>query len=68
MTQSLPKPEPVSSALGTINEAAVSMARKWHLIDEQGQLWCIRDGCQSHGTYPSLCCPVHLAEHRRRLP
>lgn len=63
-----PLPEPLSVSLGTVTQAAVEMAKKWRLIDDQGQLWCSKDGCTRHGTYPSLLCVEHLAEHRRKNP
>lgn len=48
-----------------INELALEMARKFHAIDDQGNLWCIL--CNRHpGILPSLTCVPCLAEWRRK--
>jgi hypothetical protein len=49
----------------TPEQAAEAMARRWDLIDSEGQLWCSKDHCDRHGTYPSLLCEFHLLEYRR---
>lgn len=56
-------PAPLSASL-PMDEAALALARKWDLIDDQGQLWCIR-GCGRAGKLPSLCCTVCLDAHRK---
>lgn len=61
-----PLPTPAGSSVTVTRDQAESWARRWNLIDDQGQLWCMKDGCDQPGTYPSLCCAGHLAEHRRR--
>lgn len=55
-------PAPVGKLL-PIDEAALAYARKWHLIDDQGQLWCMKR-CGRAGRLPSLCCSVCLAAHQ----
>lgn len=61
MTQS--SPAPLSAVLPT-DQAAIAYAKKWSLIDDQGQLWCIR-GCGRAGQLPHLCCVVCIAAWRR---
>lgn len=56
-------PEPVAKAF-PLDAAALSYAKKWKLIDDQGQLWCSR-GCGRAGQLPHLCCAVCIAAWRR---
>ena len=64
-----PGPSSLGDALGAINDAAMSHARKWGLIDAEGQLWCIKE-CGRKGMLPHLCCPFCIAAWREgdRLP
>lgn len=50
-----------------IDQAALSLAKKWELIDANGQLWCIK-GCGRAGQLPHLCCVVCITRHRRGMP
>jgi len=61
-------PEHVSKLL-PIDEAALSFAKRWGLIDDQGQLWCSKR-CGRAGRLPHLCCSVCLAAHQagQRVP
>lgn len=54
---------PVPSPL-LIHEAAEAMARKFGLINHEGQVECIK-GCGRLAQLPSLCCEQCLAWHRR---
>ncbi len=46
-----------------IDRAAIEYAKKWELIDDNGQLWCIR-GCGRAGRLPHLCCTICITRHR----
>jgi hypothetical protein len=61
-------PTPLGKLL-PIDEAALSFAKRWGLIDDQGQLWCSKR-CGRAGRLPSLCCSVCLAAHQagQRVP
>lgn len=47
-----------------IHEAAVAMARKFRLVNAEGQVECIK-GCGRLALLPSLCCADCLEWHRR---
>lgn len=67
MTEPASKPEPLASSLCRMSDAALAYAKKWNLIDDQGDVWCSyhHQGCDRKALLPSLACPVHLAEYRR---
>lgn len=56
-------PTQVADAL-PIHAAAVAMARKWNLVNGEGQVVCIK-GCGRLALLPSLCCKECLQAHRR---
>ena len=60
-------PVPVAALL-PVDAAALAMAKKFRAIDAEGRIWCIK--CPQDdprpGALPHLCCPVHIAEARRR--
>lgn len=58
------QPLPIATALLDIDKAALAQAKRWGLIDDQGQLWCIKE-CGRLGQLPSLCCPTCLEGVRR---
>lgn len=64
-----PGPSSLGDALGAMNDAAMSYARKWGLIDADGTVRCIQ-GCGRPGMLPHLCCPFCIARWREgdRLP
>lgn len=57
-------PAPAAPAL-PLDEAALAMARKWNLVTDEGQVLCLRGGCDQLATLPSLLCRAHLVAHRR---
>jgi hypothetical protein len=58
-------PRPVGESLDHITATALSWAKKWNLVCENGDIVCLRDGCGLEATLPSLLCAGHLAAHRR---
>jgi len=50
-----------------IELAALAYARKWRLIDGQGQIWCANEHCQRLALLPSLHCPICLGAHYARF-
>ncbi len=65
MSDPSPKPIPLSSIVGPTHEHCLEMARKYKLIDDQGEIWCIRDGCDRKATMPTLQCELHKLERER---
>ena len=62
------KPSPtlhVSELVGPTLEHCLVHARKFGLIDAEGQVWCIHDGCQNAATMPTLQCAEHVAWRRK---
>lgn len=57
------EPTPVAESLGPINETAMSYARKWKLVREDGTIKCVTCDYRD-GTLPSLCCEPCLAHKR----
>jgi hypothetical protein len=55
-----------------IEEAAISHAHKWRLVDDKGQVWCANEHCQSLALLPSLhcaqCLGAHYARHHITMP
>lgn len=49
-----------------IEECAMNLADHWRLYDDQGRIWCAREGCQRLALLPSLHCGPCLGEHYRR--
>lgn len=58
-------PPPDAKPLGTIHETALALAKRWNLLGDNGDVTCLRDGCDRHATLPSLLCAEHLLSHRR---
>lgn len=50
-----PKPVPVSQVL-EVDQAAMTMARKWRLIRPDGTVKCANDWCGGDATLPTLEC------------
>jgi hypothetical protein len=62
------KPSPtlhVGELLGPTLEHCLVHARKFKLIDDQGQVWCIHDGGPNAATMPTLECAEHVAWRRK---
>ena len=59
------RPTPVAQSVDTIEETALSMAKRWNLVCTNGEIICLRDGCGLVATLPSLLCAGHLAARRR---
>jgi hypothetical protein len=57
---------PDAPAILPVDAAALSFAKKWNLVCENGQVVCLR-GCGQLATLPSLCCRECLAARRRGL-
>lgn len=53
-------PTPVDA----IEAAALEHAKRWNLVCENGQIACMREGCEFEATLPSLLCPGHLEQRR----
>jgi hypothetical protein len=58
------KPDPDAPA-DTIRAAALAHAKRWNLVCENGQIFCMRERCEFEATLPSLLCAAHLAERTR---
>lgn len=60
-----PEREPTSAVeLLPVDEAAIALARKWKLVNAEGQVECLK-GCGRLATLPSLCCRECLAARQR---
>ena len=60
----LPSPEP---ELLPLDRAALTMARRYHAVDDAGRLRCVV--CRERpGQLPHLCCPTCITAFRRGLP
>jgi len=56
----------LKDALDAVQETtAIAYARKWHLVDDKGQVWCSH-GCDRLALLPSLACPACLGAHYAR--
>jgi hypothetical protein len=56
-----PRPEPTDPQ----RETALALAKRWNLLCENGEVVCLRNGCDERATLPSLLCTEHLLSHRR---
>lgn len=50
-----------------LDEVAMSFARMWRLVDDNGQVWCATDRCQFLALMPSLHCARCLDAAHTRL-
>lgn len=57
--------DPTPQTLGPIEETALALAKRWNLVCENGEVICLRDGCDQRATLPSLLCTDHLLSRRR---
>jgi hypothetical protein len=48
-----------------MDEAALSMARRFGLLREDGSARCINDHCDGDATFPTLECTRCIASRRR---
>ena len=48
--------QPLKTSLLAADEAALSYARKWKLLRDDGTLRCVNDRCGGDGTLPTLEC------------
>jgi len=61
-------PLPAGEALepvDAIDATALALARRWNLVCENGEIVCMRAGCDQVATLPGLLCAEHLRAHRR---
>jgi hypothetical protein len=56
-----PLPEPTDPQC----EAALAFAKRWNLVCDNGEIVCMRDGCDLVATLPTLLCAEHLVARRR---
>lgn len=54
---------PAPGAPDPIERAAIEYAKMRKLIDDNGQLWCMK-GCGRAGRLPHLCCTICITRHR----
>ncbi len=71
MTQSS-QPTPIGALATITDEALLNMAKKWKLVDDAGNVWCLR-GCKEPATAPTLECATcrdrrHHAERLQSAP
>lgn len=64
MTQSS-QPTPIGALATITDEALMNMARKWGLIDGEGNIWCM-NGCREPATAPTLECVTCRDRRRQR--
>lgn len=58
-------PSEADAETDKIHAAALAQAHRWRLVADNGQIWCMRDGCDFEATLPSLLCKEHLAARKR---
>jgi hypothetical protein len=63
-----PDAPPVSEPLDAISSAALAHARRWNLVCENGEIVCLRDGCDQVATLPTLLCEAHLLARQHCHP
>jgi hypothetical protein len=64
MTQSS-QPTPIGTLATITDEALMNMAKKWHLVDDAGNVWCMK-GCREPATAPTLECETCKARRRHQ--
>ena len=59
-----PEAPPPGEPLDPISAAALAYAKRWNRVCDNGEVVCIRDGCDQVATLPTLLCEAHLLAHQ----